>query len=202
MARGEGELLQILVGAANLAVDELAFGDVAGDLGGTHDPALQVLDGRDGQRDVQQRAVLPHADGLEMVDAFTGADARDDLDLFRAPVLRNEHRDRLAQRFGFGVAEQSLGAGIPTGNDAVQVFTDDGVIRRINDRTQQQGRAVLDRVRRQGHTHTGILAQPDPSIPGEFGTPEARSPGCSGRFRRAAGRSSRRAPSSRTGSPC
>jgi hypothetical protein len=39
-------------------IGPLALGDVAGDFRGAHDPATRIGNGRNGERDVQQGAVL------------------------------------------------------------------------------------------------------------------------------------------------
>src|SRR4051812_3989692 len=50
------------------------LGDVARDLSGTDDLPACVLHGRDSQRNVHSLTVLAQANGLKMLDAFTGAD--------------------------------------------------------------------------------------------------------------------------------
>src|SRR5690606_12379199 len=49
------------------------------------------------------------------------------------PVLRNKYRDRLSNYLFFGITEYLLSPFIPTGDDAIEVFTDDGIIRRFHD---------------------------------------------------------------------
>jgi len=49
------------------------------------------------------------------------------------PCRREEPVKRLAEHFGFGVAERPLGAGIPTDDKAVEIFANDGVIGGVDD---------------------------------------------------------------------
>jgi hypothetical protein len=49
---------------------------------------------------------LPY--GLEMVDTLSSSDARQDLTLLVLPVLRNDNRDRLADRVFGAVTEDTL----------------------------------------------------------------------------------------------
>ena len=101
--------------------------------------ALCVPDRRNGQGNIQQRAVLAPPNGLEMIDALaTFADGSRMSGLFLNTVRRNQHRDRLADRFPSRIAEQALGAPVPAGDDAVQILADDGVVRGIDNRAQQQ----------------------------------------------------------------
>ena len=53
---------------------------------------------------------------------------------FLVQTLRgNEKGHGLAHRFLSRIAKQPFRAGIPTGDDAVEVFADDGIIRRFYD---------------------------------------------------------------------
>jgi hypothetical protein len=54
-----------------LGVQPLPLRDVAGDRRGAQ-RAVLVLDGRDGEGDVEQRAVLAAADGLQVLDRLAG----------------------------------------------------------------------------------------------------------------------------------
>ena len=99
-----------------------ALGDVSRDLRSPDDPAARVLHGRDGERNVDQASVLAPADRFVVVDALAAADALQDARLLIEPTGRHEHGDRLANRFQGGVPKEPLGAAIPTGDDAVEVF--------------------------------------------------------------------------------
>ena len=122
------------IGCFELAQHALLFGDVAGDLGRADDPAVRRPDRGDRQRDVDEAAVLAHANGFVMVDAFAAANPRQDLVLLALPVRRNDAADRSADHFLGGVPEHALRRGIPGLNDAVQILADNGVVRRLDDR--------------------------------------------------------------------
>ena len=64
---------------------------------------------------------------------LTRPDVAKDLIFFRAPLEREDQRDRLADGFGLGVAEHPLGGGIPRHDHAVQVFADDRIVGRLHD---------------------------------------------------------------------
>ena len=72
-------------------------------------------------------------DGLIVIDALTAPYAREDAGLLVVSLSRNQNRDRFADSFFGGIAKQPLRALIPTHNDAVQIFADNGVIRRLDD---------------------------------------------------------------------
>ena len=68
------------------------------------------------------------------VIALTGADARQDRVFFGLAIGRNDHANRLADRFARGVAEHPFGRPVPGRDDAVQILADDGVVGRFDDR--------------------------------------------------------------------
>ena len=69
-----------------------------------------------------------------MFDALAGADVLKDARFVGLEVGRDELKDGLADHLFRGVAEYAGGGGVPTSDDAVEVFTDDDVIRRFDDR--------------------------------------------------------------------
>ena len=71
-----------------------------------------------------------------MIDALAGPDAAEDVFLFIGPFGRNDKGNVSTDGLLRGVAEESLGGGIPTLDDAVQVLADDGIVGRIDDRRQ------------------------------------------------------------------
>src|SRR5262249_38690749 len=105
-----------------------APGDVARDLRGADDPPLDVANRRDRERDVEQAAVLAPADGFEVVDALAASDARENFGLFIEPVGRDQDGDRLSDHLCSLIAEQTLGALVPGGNHAVEIFADDRIV--------------------------------------------------------------------------
>src|SRR5690242_82060 len=119
-----------------------AFGNVASDLGRADDAAASVADGRNRKRDMQRLAALGDTDGLKMVDALTLSKTIEDGGLLAAAVLWNDYGDVLTDSLGRGVAKQALGTLIPAGNDAVEILTDNGVVRTIDNGSQQRSRPL------------------------------------------------------------
>src|SRR5438309_10973356 len=64
---GLEEVAESLLAFPQAAFRALAVGNIAGDLGRADDAALPIEHRRDGQRNVEQRAVLAAADGCEVV---------------------------------------------------------------------------------------------------------------------------------------
>src|ERR1043166_357801 len=119
--------------ALALGLGALAVGDVARDLRRADDRAARPADGRDGERDVYEAAVLAHALRLVVLDALAGPQAREDGWLFVRVVVGDEDGDWLADDLFGGVAEDALRALVPARDDAVQGLADDGVVRRLDD---------------------------------------------------------------------
>jgi hypothetical protein len=105
-----------------------AVRDVTGDFRRADHPARIIVNRRDGQRDRNQRPVLALADGVEVRDPFARSNAPEDHVLLGLPIGRNDHANRLADRFRCGVAKHAFSRTIPGGDDAVQVLADDRVI--------------------------------------------------------------------------
>src|SRR5688572_16395874 len=116
--------------------------DVPGDLGCADDHTSFVVHRRYGERNRQRRAVLSTAYRLVVTDVSSRSDFTEDEIFFALAIVRNDHANRLANRLVGGVAEHALGGGIPQLNDAVQVFADDRVVRRIEDFCEVTGREV------------------------------------------------------------
>ena len=95
--------------------------------------ALGVADGRDGERDVDDRAVLPPPLRLVVVHLLAAADPAENLRHVLDQLGRHEHRDVLADDLLGRVAEDSLGPLVPARDDAVEVLRDDDVVGRLDD---------------------------------------------------------------------
>src|SRR6266480_7960433 len=69
----------LLAVALLLRLRTQAFGNVARDLRGSDNCPAVVPDRGDAERDVNERAILPAPNGLEMIDGLARANARKDL---------------------------------------------------------------------------------------------------------------------------
>ena len=123
------------------------LGDVAGDLGGAGEPPPGVTDRRDGERDLDQRAVLAPADRLEVVDPLATPDALEDRRHLVLPPRWRQERDRPADHLGGSVAEEALGGAVPAGDDAVEGLAHDRVVGALDERGQER---VLQPLRERG----------------------------------------------------
>src|SRR5262245_40602001 len=70
------------------------------------------------------------------MNALTAPNARKNLDFFVITIRWKKHRDRPTDHQVGGIIEQSLRPVIPCRDDAVQLYTDDSIIRRVDDRGQ------------------------------------------------------------------
>ena len=134
-------LLEAVLAVLQFGFGFFALGDVARDLGCADDTPLSVAHRRNGQRNVDQRAILPSAHRFEVVDAFPAADARENRRLLVEPIGRDQDGDRPADDLFGLVAEKPLGALVPCRDDAVEVLADDGVVRGFHDRDEMLRRA-------------------------------------------------------------
>src|SRR6266568_5471069 len=81
---------QARLARSQLALGALQLRDVAGDLRCPDDPSARIADRRNGDEDIDLRAVLATPHRLVMIDALSARDLGDDLVLFAHPVGRKE----------------------------------------------------------------------------------------------------------------
>ena len=122
------------------------LGDVACDLGSADDETCIVINGRDRQRDGNERAILSLTNRLVMPNRLTRANLRQNEVFLALANLRNDDANRLADRLRSCVAKHALGGCIPRQDDSVQILADDGVIRRIDDLGEMPRRKIVGRV--------------------------------------------------------
>src|SRR5437762_4742953 len=115
------------------------LGHVASDLGAADDFAFGIDDWRNGERDVAPSAVLGEAYGFIVVNGFAAAQPGENVRFFVRSFRRNQQGDRLSDHFGGRVTVEFLGAGVPTGDDSVQIFANDCIVTRFDDRGQPFG---------------------------------------------------------------
>src|SRR5258706_5394235 len=111
-----------------------ALRDVASDLGCTDDLAIRTPDRGNRQGHFDEASILPSADGFVVIDPLTTTNAGQDRGFLVVPVHRNEYHDWLADRLLRRVAEELHRTLIPTRDDAVEIFGQDSIICRFNDR--------------------------------------------------------------------
>ena len=68
-----------------------------------------------------------------MVDGLAAADALEYDEFLIVPLRRDQDGHRLADDFGGRIAEEPLGSFVPAGDDAIEVLTDDRVVRGLDD---------------------------------------------------------------------
>ena len=73
-----------------------AFGNVSSNLRGAHDPAIGILDRRDGQRDLDQAPILAPSEGFVTVDTLAVTDALENFRFLLEAIQWNQNRDRFA----------------------------------------------------------------------------------------------------------
>jgi len=95
-----------------------------------------VPDRRDGQRDIDDLAVLASPTRFEMVDPLAPPNPVENAGGLVLLAWRQQDGDRLADHLGGRIAENRLGAAVPIGDDAVERLADDGIVRRGDDRGQ------------------------------------------------------------------
>src|SRR5689334_15386762 len=74
---------------------------------------------------------------FEVFDPLTPSDARQYSTLFVLPVLRNDDCDRLTYGFFASVAEDALRTFVPASDNAVEIFANNRVVTRLNNRRQK-----------------------------------------------------------------
>src|SRR4029453_6436223 len=104
--------------------------------------ALTVTDRRYGHRRVERRAIFAKADSLEVFHGLRSANVFEDDVFLIEPLWRNQKGDGPPHGFLGGVAKQAFCAAIPTGDDAVEILADNGVVRR-RDEGGQSGLSLL-----------------------------------------------------------
>ena len=108
-------------------------GDVALHHRGAHQPALAIANGRGGELDGHDLAVLPHAGGLVVVDRLARGKTRQDGPFLVAQPRRHQPVYGFTDHLVGGVAEDALSRRIPGADGPVEILADDRVVRRLHD---------------------------------------------------------------------
>ena len=80
--------------------------------------------------------MLTPPNSLEMIDALSASDARQDLTFFALSVLWNHNCNRLTNGLFGGVAEDTLGTPVPARDNAIEVLAYDRVVAGLDDGRQ------------------------------------------------------------------
>ncbi|MGA2594043.1 MAG: hypothetical protein ABSH32_29420 [Bryobacteraceae bacterium] len=144
MGRHISELLQIRVGSGKAfrlfgqsIFRKLPLRDIARNLRCANDFAVRIEYGRDSQRYLQELAILGAPYGFVVVHAPALSDLVKDSKHFVAAAGGRKNRYGLANGFLGGVAKNSFCRFIPGGNDAIEIFADDGVVGGLDNRSEQ-----------------------------------------------------------------
>src|SRR5580765_2117704 len=137
-ARKEYSLLTV---ALVLGLRAHPLGNVARNLRCSDNRPALVPDRGDAQRDVNERAVFPAPNGLEMIDRFAHANARKHLVFLVLPVFRNDRADRSPNHLRRRVSKHPLRRGVPRRDNTAKILADDGVVGRVDDTGQQRVKA-------------------------------------------------------------
>src|SRR5438132_829912 len=97
---------------------------------------MRIADGRDVERNVDQRSVLAAADRLVMVYHLTTPDAGENAGLFIDTLGRHKDCDGLPDDLLRRIPECKLCTFIPAADNAIEVLADDSVPRRLNNGDQ------------------------------------------------------------------
>ena len=82
-------------------------------------------------------AVLAPADRLESGHTRTTRDRRDDPVFLGLPVVGNDRADVAADDLFGGIAKDALGRGVPGEDRTIELFSDNRIVRGLNDCRQQ-----------------------------------------------------------------
>src|SRR5439155_14310856 len=98
-------------------------------------PAL-VFDWRNCQGNVEQHSVFSTSYRVVTNDPLAPAQSFDNPQLFIVALRRDQSGDRFADDFIGSVAKEPFRFFVPTGDHLVEIFADDRVTKRLNDRRQ------------------------------------------------------------------
>ena len=117
----------------------LRLGDIPRDFGCTNHLAGAVLHGGDGNRNVNKRSIFAATHGLKVLDPLAQADAPENVWFLVVTIWWDDREDGRANHLFGRVAKESLCTLVPAGDNAIEVFADDGVVRALDDRGEQAG---------------------------------------------------------------
>ena len=121
---------------------------------------------------VQQPAGLVSSYGVERLDALTETNPCEDHILFVAMAVRNDGHDRSTDHLLCRIAKHALRSRIPGGDRTVQALTYDGILRRLDDRSQPSCRFRRLLLLGNINVHAAIADRLTLGIPHDFSAPK------------------------------
>ena len=109
----------VLGGAS--AIRANALGNVARNFRRADNIPALIIDGRNGQRNVERGAVLSAVHRLVTNNALAPADPFHNSQLFILAIRRDQDRDRFADNFSSGVAKEPFRFFVPTGDLSIEI---------------------------------------------------------------------------------
>src|SRR4029450_5315815 len=110
----------VLGGASAIAANALAY--VACDFRRADNMPALIIDGRNGQRNVEQGPLFSAFYFLVTNDALAPVDPFHNSQLFIVAIWRDQDRDRLADDFSSGVAKEPFRFFVPTGDPLIELY--------------------------------------------------------------------------------
>src|SRR6266566_2208680 len=119
-----------------LLFEFFALADITGNGRCPDNGTAAILDGGNGDRNAQQAPVLAHARRLVVIYTLSMANTLHDLPKLIGTIRWEEEGDRLTHDFLGAIAVHAFCCGIPTDDYAIQIFTQNGILGRGNNRGQ------------------------------------------------------------------
>src|SRR5207302_275274 len=111
---------------------QFALGDVPRDRGSADDHALLISDMGNSDSNVDSLATFRDTDRFVVVDPLTGCQASQNFLLLVVQFGRDEHENRLSNRFFLRVPKHLPRTSVPGSNRTLQAFRDDRVLGRLD----------------------------------------------------------------------
>ena len=134
---GNASSLFVLKRERTLVLRLLTHADVPGDLGHARDLPCSISERGHRQRNIDQTSILAAPDSFIVFDLLATSYALKNYGFLMQEVPWKQKGDRFADDLIGCVPEKAFGSRVPAGNHAIQVLTDDGVIRGLDDRGEQ-----------------------------------------------------------------
>ena len=120
-----------------------ALGDVASDFGCANNSSIAVPNGRSGQGNIDEAAVLAPQNRLTLIDRFNVTNAAKDYRLLIVPMGREDDCHWPADRLIRRIAEKPLRPLIPRQNHAIEICGENGLFRGLDDRRVELRSAIV-----------------------------------------------------------